>query len=141
MRVSTKLQELQKKKEELTSKFQSLEKKEKTLEESIKILEEKLAIQEIEEKVETKRGVLKKIESKMKVLKRRLVEPQTKQAPPPMPQIRAVEEESRPRVKGSSRCGGYLGYLATLSKDEPIPRECLICPRVLDCASQEDNNH
>jgi len=137
MRVSIKLQELQKKKAELKSKLQSLEKKEKTLGENLKILEEKVAIQELEEKVETKGKALEQLKSKMKVLKRRLEEPQTKQAPSPMPQIRArakpVEEESLARAKGYSRCGGYLGYLATLPENAPIPKECLICLKALDC--------
>jgi hypothetical protein len=35
--------------------------------------------------------------------------------------------------KGPSRCAGYLGYLASRPEDAPIPKECLICPKVLDC--------
>ena len=137
MRVSTKLQELQKKRAELKSALASLEKKEKTLGENLKILEEEVAIQELEEKVETKGKALEQLKSKIKVLKRRLEEPQTKRTPSPMPQIRTgakpVEEESLARTKGYSKCGGYLGYLARLPKNEPIPKECLACPKVLDC--------
>ena len=144
MRVSAELQELQKKRTELKSKLQSLEKKEKTLGENLKILEEEVAIQELEEKVETKSKVLKQLKSKMKVLKRRLEEPQTKQTPPPMPQIRArtkpVEQESLKPAKGYSRCAGYLGYLARLPKNAPIPKECLVCPKVLDCATEIDDS-
>jgi len=36
--------------------------------------------------------------------------------------------------KGPSRCAGYLGYLASRPENAPIPKECLICPKVLDCA-------
>jgi chromosome segregation ATPase len=145
MYVSIKLQELQKKKEELKSKLQTLEKKEKTLGENLKILEEEVAIQELEEKVETKGKALDQIKSKIKVLKRRLEEPQTKQAPSPMPQMRArakpVEEESLTRAKGYSKCGGYLGYLASFPENEPIPKECLVCPKVLDCVMMRAQTH
>ena len=46
------------------------------------------------------------------------------------PQVRPPEKKE----KGPSRCAGYLGYLARLPKNYPIPRECLNCPKVLDCA-------
>ncbi|MDH4221334.1 MAG: hypothetical protein OEV19_01170 [Candidatus Bathyarchaeota archaeon] len=36
--------------------------------------------------------------------------------------------------KGPSRCPHDFGYLASLPEDEPIPRKCLVCPKVLDCA-------
>ena len=42
-------------------------------------------------------------------------------------------QELETRAKGSSRCAGYLGYLASFPKNKPIPKECLICPKVLDC--------
>jgi len=38
------------------------------------------------------------------------------------------------KEKGPSRCAGYLGYLASRPKNAPIPEECLICPKVLECA-------
>jgi len=44
-------------------------------------------------------------------------------------QVKLSEEE-----KGPSRCAGYLGYLASRPENAPIPKECLICPKVLDCA-------
>lgn len=31
-------------------------------------------------------------------------------------------------------CPKYLGYLSSHPKDQNIPQECLICPRILDCA-------
>jgi hypothetical protein len=38
------------------------------------------------------------------------------------------KEEKRP-----SKCAGYLGYLASRPENAPIPKECLICPKVLEC--------
>jgi len=38
------------------------------------------------------------------------------------------------KEKWSSRCTSYLGYLASLPEDKPIPRECLTCPKLFDCA-------
>lgn len=43
--------------------------------------------------------------------------------------VKLSEEEE----KGPSRCAGYLGYLATRPENAPIPKECLTCPKVLDC--------
>ncbi|UCD27145.1 MAG: hypothetical protein JSV75_03265 [Candidatus Bathyarchaeota archaeon] len=45
------------------------------------------------------------------------------------PLVESLEEEE----KSPSVCAGYLGYLSTFPKNKSIPRECLICPRVLDC--------
>ena len=51
------------------------------------------------------------------------------------------EKEEEPPVerpekeeKGPSRCAGYLGYLASRPENAPIPQECLICPKVLQCS-------
>jgi len=44
------------------------------------------------------------------------------------------------REKGSSKCGSYLGYLATLPEDEPIPRECLTCLKILDCVMKTSDS-
>jgi len=51
------------------------------------------------------------------------------------------EKEEEPLVKlpekkekGPSGCPHRFGYLANRPKNAPIPQECLICPRVLDCA-------
>ncbi|MBE0511714.1 hypothetical protein IBX38_01545, partial [Candidatus Bathyarchaeota archaeon] len=54
-------------------------------------------------------------------------QPQKQKEEPP---VKPPEKEE----KGPSRCAGYLGYLARLPKNDPIPRECLTCPKVLDCA-------
>ncbi len=45
-------------------------------------------------------------------------------------------EVPRKEEKNPLRCAGYLGYLACLPKNKPIPKECLICPKVLDCAME-----
>jgi hypothetical protein len=53
------------------------------------------------------------------------------------PSIKAPEKEKPPeKEKGSSKCAGYLGYLASLPEGEPIPRECLVCSKVLDCVME-----
>ena len=44
------------------------------------------------------------------------------------------------REKGYSKCGSYLGYLSTLPENEPIPRECLTCPKALDCAMKTSDS-
>lgn len=38
------------------------------------------------------------------------------------------------KERGYSKCGGYLGYLARLPENASVPRECLTCPKVLDCS-------
>jgi len=52
-------------------------------------------------------------------------EKQKKEEPP----VKPPEKEE----KSPSRCAGYLGYLASLPENKPIPQECLVCPKVLDC--------
>lgn len=42
----------------------------------------------------------------------------------------------RTRKKGYKRCGGYLGYLSHLPENASLPRECLTCPKVVDCAME-----
>jgi len=60
-------------------------------------------------------------------------QPQKKKEEPP---VKPPEKEE----KGPSRCAGYLGYLATLPKNKPIPQECLICPKVLDCVMKTSDS-
>ena len=48
------------------------------------------------------------------------------------PLVEPLEEEE----EGPSVCAGYLGYLSTFPKNKSIPRECLICPKVLDCVME-----
>jgi len=38
------------------------------------------------------------------------------------------------KEKGPSKCAGYLGYLASRPENASIPKECLTCPKALDCA-------
>ena len=49
-------------------------------------------------------------------------------------------EPPEEKEKGYSRCAGYLGYLATLPKNKPIPQECLNCPKVLDCTMKTSDS-
>lgn len=35
--------------------------------------------------------------------------------------------------KGPSGCPHHFGYLASRAKDAPIPQECLICPKIVEC--------
>jgi len=37
------------------------------------------------------------------------------------------------KEKGPSECPHHLGYLANRPKDAPIPQECLVCPKIVDC--------
>jgi len=53
------------------------------------------------------------------------------------PPVKPPEKQKPPeKEKSSSKCAGYLGYLASLPKDKTIPRECLVCPKVLDCVME-----
>ena len=44
-------------------------------------------------------------------------------------QVKRPEKEE----KGHSKCPHHLGYLADRPKSAPIPEECLICSRMLEC--------
>ena len=47
-----------------------------------------------------------------------------------------VEPQPKPsteKEKGSSGCPQTLGYLANRPKDTPVPQECLVCPKMVDC--------
>jgi hypothetical protein len=53
------------------------------------------------------------------------------------------EEKKEPKKAFLKReiptgCPQYFGYLSIHSKDANIPQECLICPKMLDCA--KNNN-
>ena len=37
------------------------------------------------------------------------------------------------KEKGPSECPHHFGYLANRSKNAPIPQECLVCPKIVDC--------
>jgi hypothetical protein len=44
----------------------------------------------------------------------------------------AISNQS-PVEQNSTKCPYYFGYLSGLSKDKPVPEECLLCPRLLEC--------
>jgi len=52
------------------------------------------------------------------------------------PLVKLPEKEE----KGPSRCAGYLGYLASRPENASIPKECLTCPKVLDCAMKTSDS-
>ena len=46
----------------------------------------------------------------------------------------SVKTTEYPKVFDSpAKCAHYFGFLTALPKDAPIPDECLICPKVLQC--------
>jgi hypothetical protein len=45
-----------------------------------------------------------------------------------------VKPTEYPKVFSSpAKCVHYMGFLNVIPKDAPIPDECLICPKVLQC--------
>lgn len=54
------------------------------------------------------------------------------------------KEEKKMEEKGPSRCPHHFGYLATRvllrGEDVPIPRECLVCQKVLDCVMKTSDS-
>jgi uncharacterized Zn-finger protein len=45
-----------------------------------------------------------------------------------------VKTTEYPKVFDSpAKCAHYFGFLTAIPKDAPIPDECLICPKVLQC--------
>jgi hypothetical protein len=49
--------------------------------------------------------------------------------------IVSVKPTEYPKVFDSpAKCARYFGFLNTTPKDAPIPDECLICPKVLQCS-------
>ena len=56
------------------------------------------------------------------------------------PVVKPLEKEKEPAAKplekkgkGPSGCPHYFGYLAKRPKDAPIPQQCLVCSRIVDC--------
>ena len=46
-----------------------------------------------------------------------------------------VKPAEYPKVFDSpAKCAHFFGFLNTIPKDAPIPDECLICPKVLQCS-------
>ncbi len=54
------------------------------------------------------------------------------------------KEERKTERQGSSRCPHHFGYLAMQAylrgEDFPIPRGCLTCSQVLDCAMETNDS-
>jgi hypothetical protein len=49
--------------------------------------------------------------------------------------IVSVKPAEYPKVfETPAKCAHYFGFLNTVPKDMPIPDECLICPKVLQCS-------
>ncbi len=57
----------------------------------------------------------------------------------PQPQARKKEKDEfkakplKKRERLPLRCAGYFGYLASRPMDAPLPKECVNCPKVMDC--------
>ncbi len=56
------------------------------------------------------------------------------------PAVEPLEKEKEPAAKplkkegkGPSGCPHDFGYLAKRPKDAPIPQQCLVCSRIVDC--------
>jgi DNA-directed RNA polymerase subunit RPC12/RpoP len=48
--------------------------------------------------------------------------------------IVCVKPTEYPKVFDSpAKCAHYFGFLNAIPKDMPIPDECLVCPKVLQC--------
>ncbi len=43
------------------------------------------------------------------------------------------------REKETSDCPQYFGYLTNRPQDAPIPQECLVCTKILDCMLKADD--
>jgi hypothetical protein len=39
--------------------------------------------------------------------------------------------------KNNAKCPHHFGYLSELPKDKPIPEECLLCPKLLECTTTQ----
>lgn len=44
-----------------------------------------------------------------------------------------AENESDKQEKNHTNCCHHFGYLADLCRNKPIPEECLLCSRVVEC--------
>ena len=50
--------------------------------------------------------------------------------------VKAIEY---PKVfKSPAKCVQHFGFLNSLPEDSPIPDECLVCPKVLQCTIKRD---
>ncbi|MCZ2808036.1 MAG: hypothetical protein O2V44_01620 [Candidatus Bathyarchaeota archaeon] len=60
-------------------------------------------------------------------------EPKTEPFVKEEPKEESKTEPSVEKESGSSGCPQSFGYLANRPKDTPIPQECLVCPKMVDC--------
>ncbi|MDI6905109.1 MAG: hypothetical protein QMD13_06450 [Candidatus Bathyarchaeia archaeon] len=44
------------------------------------------------------------------------------------PHVKPIEKDKDP-----SGCPHHFGYLANRPKNDPVPQECLTCPKILEC--------
>ncbi len=51
--------------------------------------------------------------------------------PEPVPVATVVE----PKAEDTVACQHHMGYLKRRSKNSPIPEECLVCNKMIDCMS------
>ena len=49
--------------------------------------------------------------------------------------IRAIEYGKV--FESPAKCAHYSGFLTAISKDIPIPDECLVCPKILQCGTRK----
>jgi hypothetical protein len=67
-------------------------------------------------------------------------EKQVKEEPEAEPAAKEKEQKEEPKTetvakKGSesSGCPEHFGYLANRPPDTPVPPQCLVCPKMVDC--------
>lgn len=104
-----------------------------------------------EEEKEARAGLLKKVrsliprsdEKESKEIEEPEAEPATIEETPEEPTIEPViKEETKepPKQEQTAKtetnfpgCKNTFGYLAKRSPDTPIPSECMLCPKIVDC--------
>jgi len=102
-----------------------------------------LSVNSVLEKVkDTAPKLLKKVKalipSSNLFQKEKMKKTEEPQAEPSVKEEKAMQEEpktkqSAEKKEGSSGCSHTFGYLATRPPDTPIPQECLICPKIVEC--------
>jgi hypothetical protein len=45
----------------------------------------------------------------------------------------SIEKNSPEDTKQESACGNHFGYLKEKKKEQPIPEECILCSKLIDC--------
>ena len=95
------------------------------------------------EKVKAGPRFLKKVKAlipgsngSQKEKRRKTEEPQAEPAGKKEEKATKKEAKTEPSAKkesGSSGCPQSFGYLANRPPDTPIPQECLVCPKMVDC--------